>query len=99
MAKKPNKEMRRRYAEAIEYGCILCRNIYGVKTEATIHHLTGAGMGLRDLENFIPLCPRHHLYEEGIHFLGRRVWEEKFGTQLELLEMYKNDTNNGGSTE
>ena len=89
MAKKPNKEMRRRYAEAIEYGCILCRNIYGVKTEATIHHLTGAGMGMKS-EDFIP--PRHHLYEEGIHFLGRRVWEEKFGTQLELLEMYKNDT-------
>ena len=46
--------MKRRYGEAVEYGCILCKILYGVYTEPCIHHLTGGGMGMKS-EDFIPL--------------------------------------------
>ena len=93
LAKKPNKEMKRRYGEAVEYGCILCKILYGVYTEPCIHHLTGGGMGMKS-EDFIPLCHTHHQGSQGLHHLGNRVWEEKYGTQKEMLEMYLEETNN-----
>ena len=51
---KAVKEMKRRYGEAVEYGCILCKILHGVYTEPCIHHLTGGGMGMKS-EDFIPL--------------------------------------------
>lgn len=37
----------------------------------------------------LPLCVGHHTGKEGIHTLGTRTWQKKFGTELELLERVK----------
>jgi len=54
LAKKPNKETRIAYQKAIEHGCCVCRREYNLFSPATIHHLTGGGMGLKS-KDFIPL--------------------------------------------
>ena len=61
---------------------------YGVYTQPCIHHITGAGMALKNKE-FIPLCHHHHQGGEGIHTLGTKVWEEKYGRQRDLLREFK----------
>ena len=88
MAKKPNKEIQLKYKEAVSYGCVVCKKMYGIYTVPSIHHLTGAGMGLKS-KLFIPLCFEHHQGSEGIHHLGNFTWEDKYGTQEELLEYYE----------
>ena len=94
MAKRPNKKRKKEYEVAVEHGCILCKILYGVKTECEIHHLTGAGLALRNEEKFIPLCVHHHRGPQGIHHLGNRIWEEKYGNQQEMLDMYLEEVNN-----
>lgn len=55
----------------------------------TVHHRSGAGMGLRasDFET-IPLCERHHLHgPESIEEMGSKEWERFHGVrQAELVE-------------
>ncbi|MBR2691808.1 MAG: DUF968 domain-containing protein [Aquamicrobium sp.] len=64
-------------------GCIICGG------PAEVHHLTGAGMGLKAAnDNVIPLCPPHHRtggYGVAVH-AGTKEWERRHGTQAELLE-------------
>jgi len=68
-------------------GCIICR------MPAEIHHVrSGMGMGQRNTNfNVIPLCHIHH--RTGGHGValhaGKKTFEEKFGTELELLERVK----------
>tara|TARA_R100001530_G_scaffold534_6_gene871 strand:+ start:5072 stop:5362 length:291 start_codon:yes stop_codon:yes gene_type:complete len=88
VAKKPNKEKQKEYEEAVEFGCIVCFKLYGVYSQPCIHHLTGAGVGLKH-RDILPLCHTHHQGKEGIHHLGTFTWEKKYGTQRELLEFYK----------
>ena len=88
MAKKPNKATQKAYQQAVDYGCIVCKNKYGVYTQPCIHHITGAGMALKS-GDFIPLCHHHHQGGEGIHTLGTRTWESKFGTQQDLLNEFR----------
>lgn len=70
-------------------GCIVCRNQYGQRTPAAIHHIrAGQGLGQR-ASNFevIPLCSLHHQnggYGVAIH-AGQKKWESLHGTELELL--------------
>jgi len=49
-----------------------------------------------EVRRFYPslICHTHHQGSQGIHHLGNRVWEEKYGTQKEMLEMYLEETNN-----
>lgn len=70
-------------------GCIVCRNEYGQRTPAAIHHIrAGQGMSQR-ATNFevIPLCSLHH--QNGGHGVaihaGQKTWESLYGTELELL--------------
>ena len=91
MAKKPNKKIQEEYKKAIEFGCVVCRKHYGVYTEPCIHHLTGAGMGIKS-KSFIPLCFEHHQGSQGVHFLGTFTWEKKYGTQELLLKYYKDNS-------
>lgn len=65
-------------------GCIIC----GMPSE--IHHVRlGSGLGRKTPDTLaIPLCARHHRtggLGEAFH-AGRRTWEEKFGSQVDLLE-------------
>ena len=88
MAKKPNKETREHYKKLVEFGCVVCEREYGVYSTPCIHHITGAGMGKKSI-HALPLCHEHHQGLQGIHHLGNRVWEEKYGSQEELLQYIK----------
>lgn len=75
-----NKKEREFQAKVRELGCIICRS------PAALHHaLTGAG-GRKDERYVLPLCHFHHQGEQSIHTLSRRVWQEIYGTERELLE-------------
>ncbi|MEE9510347.1 MAG: Ref family recombination enhancement nuclease [Candidatus Bathyarchaeia archaeon] len=79
--KKPTKAEREYMSRVAELGCIIC------KSPAELHHLTGAGMGLRS-KDIIPLCPFHHRtggHGNAIH-AGTETWENIFGTQEELRD-------------
>jgi len=69
-------------AKVASLGCILCGS------PSQVHHIrTGQGMGLKASDfDTIPLCERHHTGKEGIHTCGSRVWQMRFGTEIELLE-------------
>ena len=85
MSKKlPTKAEKKHMARVAALGCIICG------APAEIHHLTGAGIGLRS-QDVIPLCPAHHRlggYGVAVH-AGTKTFEENFGTQQELLEKTK----------
>ena len=70
------------YGRVAALGCIIC------KAPAEVHHLTGAGMGLRaKYLEVIPLCHKHHRtggHGVAVH-AGTKTWEANFGTQEELL--------------
>lgn len=79
--KRPTKEESEHMARVAALGCIICG------APAEVHHLTGAGMGLRS-KDVIPLCPAHHRlggHGVAVH-AGTKTFEENFGTQQELLE-------------
>ncbi|MDY3572333.1 Ref family recombination enhancement nuclease [Enterobacter hormaechei] len=69
--------------------CIVCRNLSLGETPAEIHHCnSGTGTAVRASHfRVIPLCHTHHRtggYGVAIH-AGRRRWEEKYGTEAQLL--------------
>jgi len=62
--------------------CAVCGD-----TAVEVHHKTGAGMGLRASHfETMPLCVNHHRGQEGIHTIGRKQWEELYGTQDDLIQ-------------
>ena len=71
-----------------ELGCIVCMREGNPETPAEIHHIrSDVGIGQRST-HVLPLCSWHHRlggYSQAIH-AGRRVWEDRFGTELELVE-------------
>jgi len=77
------KERRERFEALSELGCAICGQ------PPQIHHLIGTkwrGMGQKaDDRHTIPLCMKHHTGSHGIHHMGMRKWEYRFGTQEELL--------------
>jgi len=74
-------------------GCIVCRNLGRGWVGPVPHHLR-AGMGgamRNDDYHAIPLCNKHHTsggHGEAFH-AGQAAWEEKFGTERELLEQMR----------
>lgn len=84
MRKAVTAEQKKRWARLRELGCIVgtCDN-----PNAAIHHCeTGMG-GRKDHDKVIPLCHYHHQGEEGLHTLGRRVWQGIYGTEQQLMEI------------
>ena len=76
-----------------QFGCVVCKKFYDVYTPTSIHHIRhGMGIGQRNsTENCLPLCPNHHQHGGyGVAFhAGKKAFEEKYGTELELLEWLK----------
>ena len=72
------------------FGCIACERIGFFGTPAEIHHTrfsVGASQRASHL-HVLPLCPHHHRtggYGEAFH-AGPKIWQEKFGTEKELLD-------------
>ena len=72
-----------------ELGCIICG------AEPCLHHIRhGQGMGQK-ASNYevIPLCHFHHQGKEGIHTMGTRAWQAKYGSEVELLERVRGAVN------
>lgn len=73
------KSEREHMAKVRDLGCIICAGI------PAIHHCeTGRG-GRKDHMKVLPLCYAHHQGDEGIHTLGRKKWQAKYGTEQELM--------------
>lgn len=69
-------------------GCCVCRNEFGLNSDAEIHHIGNGTMGKRasNLE-VIPLCFLHHRgggIGVAVH-AGRKSFASNFGTERELL--------------
>lgn len=80
----------KRAEQLVEIGCIVCLLHDHRKVAASIHHLTGIkyrALGKKASDKHtIPLCFNHHQGNDGVHVMGMRPWEAKYGTQSELLE-------------
>jgi len=84
--KKADKE---HYDKVARLGCSLCRHLGYGETPCEIHHIRRAGK--RDTAPVIGLCPEHHRGNAGIHGLGRKAFEKRYGlTEEELLEQTNN---------
>ena len=68
-------------------GCILCATQLGIEgSEAELHHVRRYGTK-RSTSPVLPLCPEHHRGNTGLHGLGAKGFENKWGiTQERLLE-------------
>ena len=81
-----NKEQRNHYDKVARLGCILCRHLQLGETPPHLHHIRRAGK--RDTAPVIGLCREHHRGDTGIHGLGRKAFEKKYGLTEEDLLAY-----------
>ena len=83
VATKKEKEWMQQVAD---YGCIACEKD-GLNVPAEIHHIRKhTGMGLRPSHTkILPLCASHHRTGKISVHLGKKAFEEKYGTE-EYLE-------------
>jgi hypothetical protein len=84
---KAEKEWMNRVADL---GCIACLNQFSIYSPAAIHHIEGK---TKEGAHFltIGLCGAHHQtggYGIALHS-GRVEWENRHGTQAELLEQVR----------
>ena len=81
-----NKTEKEHYGKVARIGCALCHFMLGYpETPCEIHHIRRAGQ--RKTAPVIGLCPEHHRGNTGIHGMGRKAFEKKYGTtEEELLE-------------
>lgn len=71
-------------------GCVLCEHLGRPETPGIVHHQrTGTGAGRRaDHRHVACLCVAHHTGMLGIHGMGRKAFERRYGiTELELVAM------------
>lgn len=75
--KKAEKEHMARVAEM---GCIVCSS-----RPVSVHHALTGGGGRKNHMKVLPLCYGHHQGKQGIHTIGRKVWRELYGSEIDLL--------------
>lgn len=80
------KAQKEHYDKVARLGCILCRHLELGETPPHLHHIRRAGK--RDNAPVVPLCPSHHTGDAGIHGLGRKAFEKKYGLTEEDLLAY-----------
>ena len=81
-----NKADKKRFNQLKQLGCVACAK-FGRIREPVIHHIRKhTGISRRpDHQDTIPLCPEHHnMGNESIHH-NKKLFEEKFGTEKQLL--------------
>lgn len=76
-----NKAQKERAAKLAEMGCVVCGAM-----PVELHHLFTGGGGRKNHDYLAPLCFSHHRGSEGIHFLGRKAFARKYGSEQELLQ-------------
>jgi hypothetical protein len=78
---------RRHLSRVAELGCRVCIKHLGVESPAEVHHQrSGMGRMRAPYTRTMGLCPTHHRGSEGIHHLGLRVWEARFGSEAEMVD-------------
>ena len=87
MKKKPNKLERERLATIGNMPCYACFQD-GLEMQSEVHHIRKhTGISLRPDHKFtIPLCAKHHRYGKVSVHLGKKEFEKRYGTELEILE-------------
>lgn len=81
----PTKAEQEHMDRVRDIGCAICWREHNIYSPAAIHHVRGKTQPGAHFQ-VIGLCGAHHQGGYGIGFhAGRRTWEEKFGTQAELL--------------
>jgi hypothetical protein len=79
------KVQKKHYEKLVELGCALCRHLGYGETMPHIHHIRRLGMK-RENSPVIPLCPTHHVGNDGVHGLGKKAFVVKYGvTEEDLL--------------
>ena len=74
-----------------QFGCIVCHNEYQIFSPACPHHMDGKTKEGAHFKT-LPLCAAHHQTGgDGVafHATGKKTWENRYGTQQELLEQTK----------
>ena len=97
MGRNANKAERERFDKLYELGCIVCRNEGKGFVPTAVHHIDGQSKKGAHLKT-IPLCGRHHQIKDNqkpkrwisIHGDGKKPFEQRYGTQYELLEQVNN---------
>ena len=88
----PTVAQRERWGKIASFGCIICGD-----SQVEVEHCN-TKMGLRKDHNAtISLCFDHHRGENGIHTIGRKVWERRYGTEAELLAKTERLLNNASA--
>lgn len=81
-----SNDQRKYFSSLANLGCILCRHLGYGETPAEIHHIRRFG-GKRDNAPVIPLCTEHHRGNTGVHGLGHKGFEKRYGiTEMELWD-------------
>lgn len=81
MAKAPTLKQRKRWEKIRERGCSVCGLFY-----AEVHHAFTGGGRRRNHDFVFGLCNFHHTGEQGIHKIGRKLWQETYGTESHHLD-------------
>jgi hypothetical protein len=79
-----NKTEKELYEKIARLGCSLCRHLGYGETPAEIHHIRRFG-GKRENAEVIGLCPEHHRGNTGVHGLGRKGFEARYGLDEQAL--------------
>jgi len=79
---------KKHYDKVAKLGCILCLHLGLGHPEnpspCEIHHIRRFG-GKRDNAPVIGLCPEHHRGNTGVHGLGAKGFEKRYGFGQEFL--------------
>ena len=78
---KAEKEL---YGKIAQLGCSLCRHLGYGETPCEIHHIRRFG-GKRENAEVIGLCLEHHRGNNGVHGLGRKGFESRYGIDEQTL--------------
>ena len=87
MAKKrPTVEEKKYMSQVADYGCVACEIDGKVSIPCEIHHIRKhTGMGLRHSHTMIlGLCASHHRTGKISVHLGKKAFEQKYGTEEQL---------------
>jgi hypothetical protein len=87
MKKRPNKLERERLQAVADLPCYACFQD-GLEMQSEVHHIRKhTGISRRPDHKFtIPLCPKHHRFGKVSVHLGKKEFEKRYGTELEILE-------------
>lgn len=84
-ANKPTQAQYARWERIRALGCSVSNHECNGKIE--IHHIETKAGCKKNHDRVIPLCLAHHRGSQlGFHGIGSKTWQERYGTEQELME-------------